>query len=81
MFTGRTFPVTSYNLEQLLEETGHVIEEGSRFASRSQKRSEVAMMHITGRGGEKRREIASLDSPFSEEVSDDYPGYSLTTRR
>ena len=78
---GRTFPVTSYNLEQLLEETGHVIEEDSRFANRSQRQSEVTTMHITTQGGEKRREFASLDSTFLDEISDDYPGYSLATRR
>ncbi|GKZ00526.1 hypothetical protein MPSEU_001005000 [Mayamaea pseudoterrestris] len=78
---GRTFPVTSYNLEHIIEATGHVIEEGSRNAIRSQGRDETASMFITTRGGEKKRETMSLASPLCQDISNNYPDFTMATRR
>lgn len=78
---GRTFPVASYYLEDLLDETGHIIEEGSRHAGRAYDNRETASMYITMKGGEKREEIVSLDSELDVELTDDFIGYSLATRR
>ena len=80
---GRTFPVSKYHLEDLLESTNHMIEEGSRYAKQhGYRREETASLQITTRGGEKRNETVSLDGgTHLAEVSDDYPGYSMATRR
>lgn len=76
---GRTFPVSTFYLEDLLEQTNHIIEEGSRYARRDISKRETVSMYVTSRGGEKRRETA--DYQTTEDVSDDFPGYSLATRK
>ena len=79
---GRTFPVSSYYLEDLLDATGHVIEEGSRYAIRENYYGETASMWVTTRGGEKRKETVDLTLQTQlGGVSDMYTGYNMTTRR
>jgi len=79
---GRTFPVSNYYLEDLLDATDHVIEEGSRYAIRENHYSETASLMISTRGGEKRKEKVDLTSQVEAiGVSDAYAGYKMTTRR
>lgn len=79
---GRTFPVSCYHLEDLMDATHHMIEEGSRCARRENRYEEKATLHITKRGGEKRKEVVDLVSQTDVgEVSDLYPGYKMSTRR
>jgi len=79
---GRTYPVSEYFLEDILEATQHVIEEGSRHAVKKKIENKEATLWVTRRGGEKRREVVSLESESQLlEVSDDYKGYSMSTRR
>mmetsp|Transcript_42443 Transcript_42443/g.89122 ORF Transcript_42443/g.89122 Transcript_42443/m.89122 type:complete len:1576 (-) Transcript_42443:115-4842(-) len=85
---GRTFPVASYHLEDLLDATDHIIEEGSRCAYREEQRyGETASLWVTTRGGEKRKEMVDLTSSQVEPlgggggVSDLYRGYKMSTRR
>ncbi|KAL9184942.1 hypothetical protein ACHAXT_002719 [Thalassiosira profunda] len=79
---GRTFPVSSYHLEDLLDATGHIIEAGSRYAFREDYRGDTASLWVTTRGGEKRKETVDLTSQTQPgEVSDLYAGYSMSTRR
>jgi HrpA-like RNA helicase len=76
---GRTFPVRTFYLEDVLEHTNHIIEEGSRHARRDFNGRETVSMYVTSRGGERRREQA--DYQMNEDVSDDFPGYKLATRK
>jgi ATP-dependent RNA helicase DHX29 len=79
---GRTFPVSTYCLEDLLDATDHIIEEGSRFARREDRYNERAQLWVTNRGGEKRRETVDLVSQTDVgDVSDMFPGYKMSTRR
>ncbi len=80
---GRTFPVSDYHLEDLIDATGHMIEEGSRYALREyQKSDEKATLWVTNRGGDKRREVVDLVSQTNvQDVSDRYPHYKMATRR
>lgn len=78
---GRTFPVATYYLEDLLDATDHIIEEGSRYARRQRDDRETASMWVSTRGGEKRRETVSLDSELVDGVSDEFAGYKMSTRR
>ena len=79
---GRTFPVSSYYLEDLLDATNHIIDEGSRYAIRENYYGETAQLTITTRGGEKRKENVDLTSQVEAiGVSDMYAGYKMTTRR
>ena len=80
---GRTYPVASYYLEDLLDATGHVIEEGSRCAIRENGRVDTATLRVTHRGGEKRRETVDLVSSAAplDVTNSYYAGYKLSTRR
>lgn len=80
---GRTFPVADYHLEDLLDATNHIIEEGSRYALEEHLWRDTASVEITTRGGEKRKEVHALnaDGAYLAEVSDNYPGYKIATRR
>lgn len=80
---GRTFPVEEYFLEDLLDATDHVIEEGSKYAIQEYRGvGGKTSMWVTGRGGEKRRQNVSLESELeSIEISHDFVGYKISTRR
>jgi len=79
---GRTFPVSTYFLEDLIDATDHIIEEGSRFAIRETYYNEKASLWVTNRGGEKRKEVVDLVSQTDvSDVSDLFPGYKMSTRR
>lgn len=80
---GRTFPVASYYLEDLLEATGHIIEEGSPCAIRRDRMKEkTTQLWVTGRGGEKQKKVVSLEDEVHHEVtSEDFSDYSMATRR
>jgi ATP-dependent RNA helicase DHX29 len=77
---GRTFPVANYYLEDLLEATGHIIEEDSRYAIRNYHRTEKTTLWVTGKGGEKQREVADHQGSLQADVSGMYPGYSRPTQ-
>ena len=76
---GRTFPVANYFLEDLIDATGHIIEEGSRYAFREYHQSEKKTLWVSSQGGEKHREVVDLDQRDTE-VSELYSGYSMSTR-
>lgn len=72
----------NYYLEDLLDATGHVIEEGSRCALQKRRDGESGSLWVTTKGGEKRKEMYSLEEDaYIAEVSDDYVGYKMSTRR
>lgn len=75
---GRTFPVTFYYLEDLIEETGYVIEKDSRYAIREFGGRETVSMMVTTRGGEKRKETA--DYHRDVDVSGRFTSYSMSTQ-
>ena len=80
---GRTFPVANYYLEDLLDATNHIIEEGSRCAIRNYRgKSDTAELWVTGRGGEKHRKVVSLEDEVHTEISsDEFADYAMSTRR
>ena len=80
---GRTFPVSNYYLEDLIDATNHIIEEDSQYAiQRNEYTSNTSSVYISGRGGTRRKEMLSFDtSDVSDDVSNDYVGYKMSTRR
>lgn len=81
---GRTFPVATYHLEDLLDATNHIIEEGSRYALREHSgRGKTASIEISAQGGKTRKEVHSLESGgvHLAEASGDFPGYKMSTQR
>ena len=75
--------MANYYLEDLLDGTNHIIEEGSRYALREYNGRETASIDITTSGGEKRKEVHALnaDGAHLAEVSEDYPNHKMSTRR
>ena len=78
---GRTFAVSNYFLEDLIEATGHIVEDNSPNARQYYQKNETASLHITTKGGRERSQIVSLDSEVDPTLSEDFLGYSLATRR
>ena len=78
---GRTYPVSNYFLEDLVEATGHIVEDDSPNALYSFSRGEKASLRISTKGGRERKQIVSLDSEVDPTVSGDFDGYSMATRR
>ena len=80
---GRTYPVSEYFLEDLLDATDHLIDEDSKYAIKEENiDNRQASLLITGRGGSQRKEEVSLDLEIlTNEVPDDYKGYKMSTRR
>jgi hypothetical protein len=74
--------VKNYYLEDLLDATDHVVEEGSRCALRKRRDGESGSLWVTTRGGEKRKETYSMEgNAYLAEVSEYYVGYKMATRR
>lgn len=75
--------MANYYLEDILEATNHLIEEGSRCAVRNQRgKSGTAALWVTGRGGERHKTVVSLEDEVHCEVdSDEFADYSMSTRR
>ena len=79
---GRTFPVQNFFLEDIIEATNHVIEEGSRYAKFERSYTEQTSLYVTQRGGDKRKEVVDMVSATDPiEVSALYESYSMSTRR
>eukprot|EP00934_Nitzschia_sp_Nitz4_P001936 Nitzschia sp. Nitz4//scaffold44_size153857//12474//17017//NITZ4_002696-RA/size153857-snap-gene-0.201-mRNA-1//-1//CDS//3329552082//1936//frame0 len=81
---GRTFPVANYFLEDLLDATDYIIEEGSMYAKRDDSIwGEKATLWVTNRGGDKRREVVDLGGGTlsDDALSEEYQGYKLSTRK
>lgn len=79
---GRTFPVSKYYLEDILEATGHTIDETSRNARRNLKQHTSLPISITDKGGKQHKtSVSILPELESLELSEHYEGYSLSTRR
>jgi hypothetical protein len=77
----RTFPVSTYYLEDLLEQTNHVIEDGSCCARRDRVEHSSFSIQITSRGGEKRRETIDYEHDSHQNFNDDFSDCRKETRR
>jgi hypothetical protein len=68
--------VRTFYLEDLLEHTSHVIEEGSRCADRSRTATLSTRIQVSSRQGTETHEYVA-----SDEVSEHFLAYSLATRK
>lgn len=78
---GRSYPVSSYYLEDIIEGTGHIIEEGSYTALKDYANVRMASFHVTQRGGGQYKETLFPEEGLDLDVSNDFPDFSLLTRR
>ena len=76
LFICRTFPVRTFYLEDLLEHTNHFIEEGSRCALRSTTANSSKSILVRSRQGTEMHDYIA-----SDEVSENFPTYSIETRK
>ena len=75
-FTVRTFPVRTFYLEDLLEQTNHVIEEGSRYAIRNNAANLMKSVQIKSRRGTENHEYSANGG-----ISELFSAYSIETRK
>jgi ATP-dependent RNA helicase DHX29 len=76
--SGKFFPVSTFYLEDLLEKTGHMIEEGSRCAKRKLREQDTVSMLVTTRRGEKQ--LITTDYDKVTDLTDEYLDYTVSTR-
>ncbi|KAL1506304.1 hypothetical protein ABEB36_005693 [Hypothenemus hampei] len=78
---GRTFPVEQYFLEDILEETGYILEDGSKYCRRIKSDSEYIemLMAESELGINKPRDNIKDENLSVQEVLARYHGYSLKT--
>ena len=65
-----------FYLEDVLEHTNHVIEEGSRYARRSSTTDRSKSIQVRSRQGTETHEYIT-----SDEVSENFSEYSIETRK
>jgi ATP-dependent RNA helicase DHX29 len=75
---GKFFPVSTLYLEDLLEKTGHIIEEGSRCAQRKLRDQETVSMLVTARRGDKQ--LITTDYDILADLADEYLDFTVSTR-
>ena len=66
----------TFYLEDLLEHTNHVIEEGTRFSRSSSTANSSKSILVRSRQGTETHDYIAGD-----EVSENFPAYSIETRK
>ncbi|KAJ8287016.1 hypothetical protein GJAV_G00046030 [Gymnothorax javanicus] len=79
---GRTFPVEVFHLEDIVEETGYVLEQDSDYSQKFLEEEEELSINVTVKGGKSRvhQDFVTRDSGASWEGGPDLDHYSGRTR-
>uniref|UniRef100_A0A3P9KB24 RNA helicase n=1 Tax=Oryzias latipes TaxID=8090 RepID=A0A3P9KB24_ORYLA len=81
---GRTFPVEVYHLEDIVEQTGYVLEKDSEYSQRILEEEEaVVSVAVSQKGGKtmQHQEVVLRDSPTGWELGRDLDHFSNRTRQ
>ncbi|XP_041103244.1 ATP-dependent RNA helicase DHX29-like isoform X2 [Polyodon spathula] len=80
---GRTFPVEVYNLEDVVEETGYVLEQDSDYSQKFLEEEEEINVNVTGKGGKTQihQEFIVKDTGPVWDLGSDLQNYSSRTCR
>uniref|UniRef100_A0A8C7X740 ATP-dependent RNA helicase DHX29 n=1 Tax=Oryzias sinensis TaxID=183150 RepID=A0A8C7X740_9TELE len=81
---GRTFPVEVYHLEDIVEQTGYVLEKDSEYSQRILEEEEaVVSVAVSQKGGKtlQHQEVILRDSPTGWELGRDLDHFSSRTRQ
>uniref|UniRef100_A0A3P9HX15 ATP-dependent RNA helicase DHX29 n=1 Tax=Oryzias latipes TaxID=8090 RepID=A0A3P9HX15_ORYLA len=81
---GRTFPVEVYHLEDIVEQTGYVLEKDSEYSQRILEEEEaVVSVAVSQKGGKtlQHQEVILRDSPTGWELGRDLDHFSNRTRQ
>ncbi|MEE6458230.1 hypothetical protein FKM82_000230 [Ascaphus truei] len=80
--SGRTYPVEVFHLEDVVEETGFVLEQDSEYCQKFLEDEEEITLSVTSKGGgsKKYQEFMPAQSGTGIDMSAYYQGYSSRTR-
>ncbi|XP_063818252.1 ATP-dependent RNA helicase DHX29 isoform X2 [Pseudophryne corroboree] len=80
--SGRTYPVEVFHLEDVVEETGFILEKDSEYCQKFLEDDEEITLNITGKGGstQKYQEFIPAQAGSVMEVNPCYQRYSARTR-
>lgn len=80
---GRTFPVEVYHLEDIVEQTGYVLEKDSEYSQKILEDEEEVSISITQKGGKtfQHQEVIVRDSSSGWDLGPDLDHFSSRTRQ
>ncbi|KAK5618513.1 ATP-dependent RNA helicase dhx29 [Crenichthys baileyi] len=80
---GRTFPVEVYHLEDIVEQTGYVLEKDSEYSQKILEEEEEVSIFITQKGGKtlEHQEVIVRDTSSSWDLGPDLDHFSSRTRQ
>ncbi|XP_029025221.1 ATP-dependent RNA helicase DHX29 isoform X2 [Betta splendens] len=80
---GRTFPVEVFHLEDIVEETGYVLEKDSEYCQRILEEEEEVSISVTQKGGKtlQHQEVIVKDSSSGWDLGPELSHFSSRTRQ
>ncbi|XP_040914905.1 ATP-dependent RNA helicase DHX29 [Toxotes jaculatrix] len=80
---GRTFPVEVYHLEDIVEQTGYVLEKDSEYCQKILEEEEEVSISVTQKGGKtlQHQEVIVRDSSSGWDLGPDLDHFSSRTRQ
>ncbi|XP_069819154.1 ATP-dependent RNA helicase DHX29 [Dendropsophus ebraccatus] len=80
--SGRTYPVEVFHLEDVVEETGYILEQDSEYCQKFLEEEEEITLNVTSRGGGSKRyqEFIPVQSSSAMDVNPSYQKYSSRTQ-
>lgn len=80
---GRTFPVEVFHLEDIVEETGYVLEQDSEYCQKFMEEEEEVNISISQTGGKtlQHQEVIVRDSGSGWDLGPEFDHFSSRTRR
>ncbi|XP_068562850.1 ATP-dependent RNA helicase DHX29 [Cebidichthys violaceus] len=80
---GRTFPVEVFHLEDIVEQTGYILEKDSEYSQRILEDEEEVSISITQKGGKtsQHQEVILRDSSSGWDLGPDLDHFSSRTRQ
>lgn len=79
---GRTFPVEVFHLEDIVEQTGYVLEKDSEYSQKILEEEEEVTVSVTQKGGKtlQQKEVIVRDSSSGWDLGPDLDHFSSRTR-
>ncbi|XP_077141111.1 ATP-dependent RNA helicase DHX29 isoform X1 [Ranitomeya variabilis] len=80
--SGRTYPVEVFHLEDVVEETGFILEQDSEYCQKFLEDEEEVTLNVTSKGGvsKKYQEFIPVESGSAMDVNPSYQKYSARTQ-
>ncbi|XP_073416043.1 ATP-dependent RNA helicase DHX29 isoform X2 [Dendrobates tinctorius] len=80
--SGRTYPVEVFHLEDVVEETGFILEQDSEYCQKFLEDEEEITLNVTSKGGgsKKYQEFIPVQSGSAMDVNPSYQKYSARTQ-